>query len=264
MFIPKQNKEDQPNENQRNNSKNEIVMDVFRPEKKAMIQGKSYWVHGKSPNRQNGIWMGSPTTSQNLLIPRCLVQSEDGEVIIPVMNLGKTNKRGKSLSGKIEMERIEETLVLPLVEREDSDFNVFATFQPEIEHDWENELVSLDELNIDPELSIVNRQIVKNILRKHSRLFKREKGLTHLVEHRIETGDVSPIHSNPYRVSHKERQIIRDHISSMLQSDLIEPSNSPWSSPVVLAPKSNGSLRFCIDYRKINEISTRDVYPLPR
>ena len=50
----------------------------------------------------------------------------------------------------------------------------------------------------------------------------------------------------------------------MLMADVIEPSNSPWSAPVVMMKKKDGSLRFCIDKRKLNQVTKRDVYPLPR
>jgi len=50
----------------------------------------------------------------------------------------------------------------------------------------------------------------------------------------------------------------------MLKADVIEPCASPWSSNVVLAKKSDGTLRFCIDYRKLNDMTYKDSYPLPR
>ena len=50
----------------------------------------------------------------------------------------------------------------------------------------------------------------------------------------------------------------------MLDKEVIRPSTSPWSSPVVLVPKKNGNIRFCVDYWKINKITIKDSYPLPR
>ena len=53
-------------------------------------------------------------------------------------------------------------------------------------------------------------------------------------------------------------------LDDMLNRAVIQPSNSPWASPVVLAQKRDGSFHFCIDYRKVNAVSQKDAYPLPR
>lgn len=92
----------------------------------------------------------------------------------------------------------------------------------------------------------------------------RPLGQTSVVKHRINTGDASPIHRRPYRVSPTERDIIQREVDKMLSRNIIEPSCSPWASPVVLVKKKDNSWRFCVDYRHLNKVTKKDVYPLPR
>ena len=84
------------------------------------------------------------------------------------------------------------------------------------------------------------------------------------VEHSIDTGDTHPIRVPPRRLPFQRREEVQREVETMLNSDIIEPSNSPWCSPVVLVAKKDGSRRFCVDYRKLNEVTRKDVYPLPR
>ena len=61
-----------------------------------------------------------------------------------------------------------------------------------------------------------------------------------------------------------EQEFIKDEVDRMVEHNLIQPSESPWASPVVLVRKKNGKLRFCIDYRKLNSVTQQDGHPLPR
>ena len=58
--------------------------------------------------------------------------------------------------------------------------------------------------------------------------------------------------------------IIREEVRRMLQLGVIEESRSAWSSPIVLVPKPDGTHRFCNDFRRLNEVSEFDSYPMPR
>ncbi|CAF4637130.1 unnamed protein product, partial [Didymodactylos carnosus] len=72
------------------------------------------------------------------------------------------------------------------------------------------------------------------------------------------------VYTPAYRVSYKDEQIQRDEINKLLKQGIIEESTSPWSSPIVLIRKKDGSMRFCIDFRKLNSITTKDAFPIPR
>ena len=67
----------------------------------------------------------------------------------------------------------------------------------------------------------------------------------------------------PYRVPEVRRQVIREEVQKMLGLGVIEESHCTWSSPIVLVKKPDGSWRFCNDFRKLNEISLCDAYPMP-
>ena len=88
-------------------------------------------------------------------------------------------------------------------------------------------------------------------------------GRTTAITHSIDTGSAKPIKQKPYRTSPDQLEFIKSEINAMLQKGIISPTTSPWSSPVVIVPKKNGKKRFCVDFRKLNEVTEKDVYPMP-
>ena len=89
-------------------------------------------------------------------------------------------------------------------------------------------------------------------------------GRTNIVQHGINTQQAHPIKQPPRREPLGHKEVIKQEIQKMLDKDVIEPSTSPWASPVVLVKKKDGTVRFCIDYRRLNEATVKDAYPLPR
>uniref|UniRef100_A0AAV2KGL3 ribonuclease H n=1 Tax=Knipowitschia caucasica TaxID=637954 RepID=A0AAV2KGL3_KNICA len=88
---------------------------------------------------------------------------------------------------------------------------------------------------------------------------------TRLVQHSIDTGSAPPIRLRPHRLALSKRQLAEDMIHKMLAAGIIEPSSSPWAAPVVLVRKRLGGWRFCVvDYRRLNAVTKKDSYPLPR
>ena len=81
--------------------------------------------------------------------------------------------------------------------------------------------------------------------------------------HRIDTGDAKPVRQRFYRTTAEEDEEIESQVNKLLEANIIEPSLSPWASPVVLVRKKDYSMRFAIDYRRVNQVSTPYNYPLP-
>ena len=92
----------------------------------------------------------------------------------------------------------------------------------------------------------------------------KDLGRTKELKHHIFTSDAQPVHLSPRRIPQARREELRGLLRDMLESDVIQQSDSPWSSPIVLAKKHDGTTRFCVDYRKVNEVTRKDAYPLPR
>jgi len=136
------------------------------------------------------------------------------------------------------------------------------------EKDGHKEFLDYFDFYKDKTIPSDKRERLADLLRKYERLFFRpgkQLGQTTAMMHKIRVKeDVRPIHVPPYRTSPKEREIIKRHIDDMLKLGVIRPSRSPWASPVVLVPKQNGKLRFCVDFRQLNKVTEADAYPLPR
>ena len=110
------------------------------------------------------------------------------------------------------------------------------------------------------------RQVAK-LLNKYSNVFSEtddDIGRTGVLKHRIPTGEAKPIRQPLRRVPYHMQKEMDEQIDNMLKKDVITPSKSPWASGIVLVKKKDGSKRFCVDYRRLNEVTIKDAYPLPR
>ena len=80
---------------------------------------------------------------------------------------------------------------------------------------------------------------------------------------KIDTGNTPPIRQRAYRTPLSKRIQVEEELRKMLDEGVIRPSKSEWASPITLVPKKDGSIRFCVDYRKINAATRKDAHPLP-
>jgi hypothetical protein len=83
-------------------------------------------------------------------------------------------------------------------------------------------------------------------------------------DHKITLEERNRLGYSPlYKMTTEELRTVKQYLLDNLHKGFIEPSQAPYASPVLFVKKPNGSLRFCIDYRKLNEITKKDRYPLP-
>ena len=110
------------------------------------------------------------------------------------------------------------------------------------------------------------RSKIEKLVLKNQDLFASkdsELGHTDTIKMQIDIGNSLPIKMKPYRTPIKNREVIDKAINEMLDADVIKRSRSPWSFPVVIVDKKDGSKRFCVDFRKLNQITKKNSYPLP-
>lgn len=107
------------------------------------------------------------------------------------------------------------------------------------------------------------KEQVRNLLTKFSDIFSGTPNLTHVAAHKIDTGDSFPIHSPPYKVPQKLEEEGKREVEKLLEMGLTRLSKSPWASPTFIVPKPDRTIRFCVDYRKLNSITKMDAYPIP-
>lgn len=121
------------------------------------------------------------------------------------------------------------------------------------------------------EISNLPKDILKGLkilLKQYTHIFDWNNdtmGHTNLVQHKIVVEkDTLPISHRPYRMSPIEADYLQKELDKYCKLGIITPSNSPWAAPVILVKKKNGEYRMVIDYRKLNAVTKKDSYPLPR
>ena len=113
-------------------------------------------------------------------------------------------------------------------------------------------------------LPSVQRKELAEVITQYREVFPDVPSKTNLIEHDVDVGDSAPIKQHPYRVSPMKKELLDKEVQYMLENDIIEESQSNWSSPCILVPKHDGGFRFCTDFRKVNDKTKSDSFPIPR
>ncbi|UYV72084.1 hypothetical protein LAZ67_9001766 [Cordylochernes scorpioides] len=203
------------------------------------------------PSSYVTIWHGRVTNFSKNQIPipsgMCLAQfiKIQPQEICPIVEANE-NYVSKGVESTYKMSSIENLTNIDNAERPVGMENISSCISPELPPSHKIELLEL----------------LERFLELFNPITKSESEL--ITKHKIATGDARPLKRRPYRVSPSERNVIHEEVDRMMEIRVVQPSKSPWASPVVLVRKRDRSVRFCVDYRGLDEVTKKDVYPLPR
>ena len=206
---------------------------------------------GRAPEKGGVEWVTEPREIKaGLIVGRTILPKRIEDLPIRVLNLSDTEvflKKGDEVAEASPVE----VRGVPTVEPSVRDFEYVDGLLDAV-HD---------------SVSVEEKDKLKEILHEFSGAFSASEfdlGNTPLASHTIDTGDSRPIKQMLRPQPRVHVEIIDKQVDEMLKSGIIEKSCSPWVSNVVIVTKKDGSSRFCVDYRKLNEATRKDAYPLPR
>ena len=122
---------------------------------------------------------------------------------------------------------------------------------------------SYRDVSISDTLTSEQRKEVEPLMKQYPDVLSSLPGQTGQIQHDIKLLTSEPIRTKRYSIPYKTRSVMETEIQDMLDLGVIEPSVYPYSSPIVLVPKKDGSVRFCIDFRKLNKVTELDAEPVP-
>ncbi|RXN06967.1 Retrovirus-related Pol poly from transposon [Labeo rohita] len=228
-------------------------------------------IKGIESNKKGGsAWLVEPvntTLPEGLVVVPTLVTSEFPVCPVRVLNLSQED---------LWLQPRARLGMLSLVDCSNADSSCEVKFQ-RISADTERVTVGVDRGSEPPIRSALDhvdmggtpeQQVqLKAVLEKYLGVFALDDddlGYTDKVQHEINLTDDIPVNQPYRRVPPNQYQEVREHITKLLKKGVIQESVSAYASPVVLVRKADGSLRLCVDYRKLNAKTRRDAFPLPR
>ncbi|XP_062416267.1 uncharacterized protein LOC134107922 [Pungitius pungitius] len=209
--------------------------------------------------------------TNNVGVARTLAVVRNGRIPVRVCNpypytlsIGRYQKLGKLYHIDEADVHGSHDLTLSL---EDNGVVEVALVDATVDHKGQKLPEEVRNLTNRPDLSKPQQEELCTLLLKWKDAFANHDedfGRTDLVQHRIHTGDAAPIRER-YRplppLMYKE---MKNLLAEMLEKGVIRESCSPWAAPIVLVKKKDGNWRFCVDYRKLNAVTHKDAFPLPR
>jgi len=111
---------------------------------------------------------------------------------------------------------------------------------------------------VNPDLTTEQLTEVKQLLSEYREIFSDVPTVSHLIEHKVELTEKEPVKHKPYPIPYKMQEVIVKEIDDMLSMGVIEHSEAPYASPLVLVKKPDGSYRVCVNFKELNKITVFD------
>lgn len=212
---------------------------------------------------------GSVTLPKELLVANVLARPEKGKVPVRVLNLCQETVRLMPRSRIAVVSKPQKVVPKQMVEFEEDDdeLRVKRHVQCSIKIESQPEQLSIPVRMNQDGLSEMQRKELNTLLTRYSDVFSKsdtDYGYTTTVTHSIPTGDAQPIKQRHRRVPPHVFQEFKRHVQDLVSQGVLNESRSPWASPAVIVIKKDGGVRFCCDYRRLNQVTFKDAYPLPR
>ena len=201
-------------------------------------------------------WMSQPIeVATGVKLVRTVVSDKPTDVHVKVIN---TNDHTVTLPQGLPLGNLEE---VQLMETRSTSSDTSQLTDDDTSH--------VDALlqEVDESVDDTTRAQLQNLLHQHRDVFSRNEydlGRATMVKHRIETGSSRPFRQALRRQPAHMLPLIDEQLREMQKQGIIRPAQSEWGSNLVVVKKKDGSLRFCVDYRQLNERTIKDTYPLPR
>lgn len=242
---------------------------VIPPRCEKVLEGRC----GVSPRVKSNVLV-EPAAGANLpkglLVAHVLAKTDCGKVTVRMVNLSKKPVRIAPRSRVASVFKAKEVIAKDVLEFEEDNgvLHVKELKKDEIQADKNLSMRSPVPVEINDEgLTPAQFERLAELLSKHREVFSKDDqdyGYTTAVVHDIATGEAPPIKQRHRRIPPQIFQEVKRHVQNLVLQGILKESSSPWASPAVIVMKKDGSVCFCCDYRKLNQVTYKDAYPLPR